>query len=74
MLRKPQNNIRRHSLYWNPQGIRNIGRPKQNRRRTVEIEGKTVGWTWTKMEKTYKNGVRYRSVVAALCSTRSCEE
>jgi uncharacterized NAD(P)/FAD-binding protein YdhS len=73
MLLKPTYSKARQSLKWNPQGTRKVERPKQTWRKTVEAEAKTAGWTWAQMEKTSQNRVRWRSVVAALCSTRSCK-
>ena len=68
-LHKPTDNITRQALDWNPQGKRKVGRPKQTWRRSVESEAKTTGLSWAQLKKTAQNRVRWRSVVAALCST-----
>ena len=72
-LRKPASNVTRQALEWNPQGKRKVGRPKQTWRRSVEVEVKAAGMTWTELKRTSQNRVRWRSVVAALCSTRNQE-
>jgi hypothetical protein len=73
-LRKPADNVTRQALDWNPQGKRKVGRPKQTWRRSVESEAKAAGMTWTQLKKAAQNRVRWRGVVAALCSTRSLQE
>lgn len=73
-LRKPIDNITRQALDWNPQGKRKVGRPKQTWRRSVECEMKEAGMTWTQLKKIAQNRVRWRGVVAALCSIRSLQE
>ncbi|KAL6482647.1 hypothetical protein MHYP_G00075190 [Metynnis hypsauchen] len=73
-LRKPADNITRQALEWNPQGKRKVGRPKQTWRRSVESEAKSAGMTWTQLKKAAQNRVRWRGVVAALCSTRSLQD
>ena len=73
-LRKPASNITRQALYWNPQGKRKVGRPKQTWRRSIGDEMKAAGMTWTELERTSQNRVHWRSVVAALCSPRNQEE
>jgi len=73
-LRKPASNITRQALDWNPQGKRKVGRPKQTWRRSIEAETKAAGRTWAELKRTSQNRVRWRSVVAALCSTRNEEE
>jgi len=72
-LRKPVSNVTRQALDWNPQGKRRVGRPKQTWRRSVEAEAKATGMSWAKLKKTSQNRVRWRSVVAALCSTGNQE-
>ena len=51
-----------------------MGRPKKTWRRTVEDEVKAAGWTWAQLKRTARNRVRWRGVVAVLCSPRSQEE
>ena len=72
-LRKPASNTTRQALKWNPQGKRRVGRPRQTWRRSIETEMKAAGMTWTELERTSQNRVRWRSAVAALCSTRNQE-
>jgi hypothetical protein len=52
MLRKPPFNIPRHSVNWNPQGTRKVGRLKQAWRRIFETEQTTAGLTQIQVEKT----------------------
>ena len=73
-LRKPADNVTRQALDWNPQGKRKVGRPKQSWRRSVESEAKDAGMTWTQLKRTAQNRVRWRGVVAALCSNRSFQD
>ena len=68
-LRKPVSNITRQALEWNPQGKRKVGRPKQTWRRSTDDEIKAAGTTWAELKRTSQNQVRWRGVVAALCST-----
>ena len=72
-LRKPETNITRQALDWNPQGKRKVGRPKQTWRRSIEAETKSTGMSWAELKRTSQNRVRWRSVVAALCSSRNPE-
>ena len=72
-LRKPASNITRQALDWNPQGKRKVGRPKQTWRRSTDAEIKAAGTTWGELKRTSQNRVRWRGVVAALCSTRNQE-
>ena len=72
-LRKPVDNITRQALDWNPQGKRKVGRPKQTWRRSVDTEAKAAGKTWAGLKKISKNRVRWRGLVAALCSPRNLE-
>ena len=67
-LRKPAANITKQALDRNPQGKRKVGRPKQTWRRSIEAEVKATGMTWAELKRTSQNRVRWRSVVAALCS------
>ena len=67
-LRKPENNITRCALEWNPQGSRRRGRPKQSWRRSVIAELAKNKITWIEAKRTASNRVRWRSMVDALCS------
>ena len=73
MLRKPASNITRQALDWNPQGKRKVGRLKQTWRRSTDAEMKAARTIWAELKRTSKNQVRWRGVVAALCSTRNQE-
>ena len=66
-LRKPENNITRSALEWNPQGFRRRGRPRQSWSVLDELAKKNI--TWLEAKRTAKNRVRWRSMVDALCST-----
>ncbi|PVD27306.1 hypothetical protein C0Q70_12461 [Pomacea canaliculata] len=68
-LRKPAHNITRQALGWNPQGRRKVGRPRQKWTRSVHREAETAGMTWSQLERDAQDRVRWRDVVAALCST-----
>ena len=72
-LRKPQTNITRQSLEWNPQGRRKVGRPRQTWRRSTEAEIKNAGMSWTELKRDAQNRVRWRSVALALCSSGDTE-
>lgn len=67
-LRKPASNITRQALDWNPQGKRKVGRPRQTWRRSIGAETKAAGLTWAELKRIGQSRVRWRSVVAALCS------
>ena len=67
-LRKPQNNITRCALEWNPQGSRRRGRPKQSWKRSVIAELAKNKITWIEAKRTASNRVRWRSMVDALYS------
>ena len=73
-LRKPVTNITKEALDWNPQGKRKVGRPKQTWRRSTEAEAKAAGMTWAGVKRISQNRVRWRSVVAALCSPEESAE
>ena len=71
---KPQSNITRQALDWNPQGKRNVGRPRKTWRRSIDAEMKAAGMTWAELKRTSLNCVRWRSIVAALCSRAEPED
>ena len=73
-LRKPTSNTTRQSLEWNPQGKRKVGRPRQTWRRSTDAEAKAAGMTWGELKRASENRVRWRSMVAALCSRRNEED
>ena len=70
-LRKPQDNITRQALQWNPQGKRRVGRPLTTWRRSCQEEMKSCGLTWGQVTRTAQHRVRWRTVAEALCSTRT---
>ena len=65
-LRKPNINITRQALTWNPQGKRKRGRPKNTWRRDLEAD-----ITQTGLERIAQDRRRWRDVVHGLCSRRS---
>ena len=67
-LRKPSTNITRQALDWNPQGKCKVGRPRQTWRRSTDSEAKAAGMTWAELKRISPNCVRWRTIVAALCS------
>ena len=68
VLRLPTDAIARVALRWTPQGSRNVGRPAETWRRTVEAEMKQQGWSWSFLEHTARDRVEWRSLVEALCA------
>ena len=73
-LRKPSANVTRQSLEWNPQGKRKVGRPRQTWRRSTDADVKAAGMTWAELKRASENRVRWRSMVAALCSPAEQED
>ncbi|XP_030748908.1 uncharacterized protein LOC115876993 [Sitophilus oryzae] len=69
-LRKPDSNIARSALEWNPQGKRKQGRPAQTWRRSILDELQQVGSTWKEAKTTAKNRTRWRAFTEALCSVQ----
>ena len=45
----------KQALFWNPQGKRNRGRPKNNWRRSAEQELRQIGLQWTQIERQAQN-------------------
>nr|XP_034338546.1 uncharacterized protein LOC117692963 [Crassostrea gigas] len=72
--RKPQNNITREALDWNPQGQRKQGRPLHSWKRTRLKELRNIGKTWNEAKRTAQNRVTLRATVVAMCSTRNEED
>ena len=54
-LRKPEDNVTRQALKWNPQGKRNRGRPKATWQRFTEQEFNAMGKSWKELEKLARN-------------------
>lgn len=69
-LRRPEDNIARLALDWNPQGSRAKGRPKITWRRSIKKEIEEHGRTWREIKAMARNRVRFRQFVEALCSMR----
>lgn len=67
VLRRSPNCIARQALEWNPQGKRNVGRPKNTWRRTVEREITQLNKTWSQMKVIAQNRNRWKRFVEALC-------
>ena len=70
-LRKPENNIARQAMTWNPQGKRKQGRPKNTWRRDVMKDLAERKHTWKDIERMSKDRVKWRVFVRGLC-TRGC--
>lgn len=68
-LRKPNNDITREALEWNPQGQRRAGRPRTTWKRTVENEARKRGKSWNEVKCLAPNRTRWRCFVEALCSS-----
>ena len=73
-LRKPDVNITKQALEWNPQGNRRQGRPTHSWRRTRLKELERTGTTWREAKQIAQNRVRWRTTVSALCSIRDEED
>ena len=70
-LRKPNTNITRQALTWNPQGKRKRGRPKNTWRRDLEADITQTGLSWKQLERIAQDRRRWRDVVHGLCARRS---
>jgi hypothetical protein len=73
-LQKPTFNITRQSLEWNPKGKHKVDRPRQTRRRSTDAEARAARMSQAELNRASKNRVRWRRVVAVLCSLRNKEE
>ena len=67
-LRKPESDITRQSLDWNPTGKRKRGRPKDTWRRSINRDIERCCRNWGELKKEAKNRTRWRCSVEALCS------
>ena len=67
-LRRPDSNIAKRALRWNPQGQRKRGRPRNTWRREVESDASKLGKSWSQIERDSQDRVLWRSVVDGLCS------
>ena len=70
-LRKPNSNITRQTLMWNPQGKRKRGRPKTPGDVTLRRDITQPGLSWKQLERFVQARRRWRDVVHGLCSRRS---
>ena len=70
-LRKPNTNITRQALTWNPQGERKRGRPKNTWWHDLEADITQTGLSWKQLERIAQDRRRWRDVVHGLCSRRS---
>ena len=70
-LRKPNTNITRQALMWNPQGKRKRGRPKKTWRCDLEADIRQTGLSWKQLERIVQDRIRWRDAVHGLCSRRS---
>lgn len=68
ILRRPQNDITRAALQWNPQGHRRPGRPQNTWMRTINRECSAVNKSWNQIKALANNRSRWREIVNALCS------
>ena len=59
-LRKPHNNVTKQALFWNPQGKRNRGNPKNNSRGSAEQELRLIGLQWTQIERQAQDRNQWR--------------
>jgi hypothetical protein len=73
ILRRPQNNITKQALDWNPQGKRKRGRPITTWRRTLEAELRSIWLSWGEAKKAAHDRNKWRAIVNALCSHRNEE-
>ena len=62
-LRKPDSDVTKQALEWNPVGTRKRGRPKDTWRRSLEGELKRMGKSWKEVKKEAKTRNRWRSIV-----------
>ncbi|CAH8480721.1 unnamed protein product [Heterobilharzia americana] len=71
ILRKPFGEITCQAVEWNTKGKRRVGRPTVTWTRWCEEEMKASGQSWSHVQKTAENRVRWRRATEALCSTRN---
>jgi len=74
ILRRPQSNITRQALDWNPQSKRRRGRLTTTWRRTINAELKMCNITWAEAIRAAMDRPRCKTVVAALCPTRGQQD
>lgn len=67
-LRKPDEDLTKSALTWNPQGSRRRGRPVMTWRRTIDLEAKQTSLSWGELRTAAQNRIRWKCIVEALCS------
>ncbi len=70
-LRKNNTAITKQALTWNPQGKRSRGRPKNNWRRSTELDVKKRGLSWKQLEKMAQDRRGWKVFINGLCSERN---
>ncbi|XDV19490.1 hypothetical protein PO909_024955 [Leuciscus waleckii] len=66
-LRKPASSTARHALFWNPQGKRKRGRPRNSWRCDLDADVKRSGHTWGQLENLAQDRDDWRALVRGLC-------
>ena len=69
-LRKPQDNITRTALTWNPQGKRRKGRPRNTWRRDLSLDMADMGMGWPQLVTAAQDRRNWRLVVDGLTFRR----
>jgi hypothetical protein len=67
-LWKPNNDLTREALEWNPQGVRRRGHPRMTWRRMIQQEINRMGKSLKAVKELSRNRVRWRNFMEALCS------
>ena len=65
-LRKPESNIARKALDWNPQGKRHRGRPRESWRRVMDRDLTRTGKTWNEVKLLARDRLKWREFVGGL--------
>ena len=66
-LRKPEGNITRRVLAWNPQGQRKKGRPRNTWRRDLEAEINNIKKSWRELQEIARDRKTWHELVEGLC-------
>ena len=74
IIRRPQQNITRHALDWNPQIKRKRGRPVTTWRRTLDAELNSIQMSWGEAKRAAHDRYKWKTIVEALCPSRGQEE
>ncbi|KAH3746353.1 hypothetical protein DPMN_180760 [Dreissena polymorpha] len=70
----PPDSLPRVAVRWTPQGKRNNGRPKETRRRTIELEFKNKGLTLQTAPATAADRPKMLSLAVASSTRRRRED